>query len=319
MFDVVALGELLIDFTPNGVSDAGNELYEKNPGGAPANVLAAVSKLGKSTAFLGMVGNDSFGRFLRKVLEDQKIDTTGLAFSNDTNTTLAFVHLDVSGNRSFSFYRNPGADMMLRESDINFDIIKNAKVFHFGSISMTNEPVRSSTLAALKYAKENDLLVSYDPNLRPALWKSLDEAKENILIGMKYADILKISEEELEFITGMTDFEKGAEIIHKFGVSVVFITLGPKGCFYSYKGGTGKLDTYNVKVLDTTGAGDAFFGGILYKFCGMPIVEIQSMKKADFEKIVDFANATGALTTTKRGAIPAMPSLEEVKAMTGTV
>lgn len=313
MFDVVALGEVLIDFTPMGLSQAGNELFERNPGGAPANVLAAVKKLGKKSAFIGMVGKDQFGIFLKDILEGSGIDVSGLKFSEDVNTTLAFVHLDSKGDRSFSFYRNPGADMMISEKDLDFELIKNTKVFHFGSISLTHEPARSATLAAVKFAKDNGTIISYDPNLRPPLWKNLEDAKEKIILGLKYADILKISEEELEFITGSKDLEEGSLILSEMGIKVVLVTLGPKGCFYRYNGGTGRLNTYDTKVIDTTGAGDGFFGGVLYKLSELGLNDIDKLPKAEFEKVIDFGNAVGALATTKKGAIPAMPTIDEVK------
>lgn len=312
MFDIVAFGELLIDFIPAGISISGNEVFEKNPGGAPANVLAAVRRLGKSAAFMGMVGKDQFGNFLDEVLRSCGIDTTGLIFSKSVNTTLAFVHLDERGDRSFSFYRNPGADMMFEEKDINYELIRNSSIFHFGSVSMTSEPARSATLAAVKYAKDNGLLISYDPNLRPPLWSSMEEAKENMILGLEYADIVKISIDELKFITGTSNLEKSSDILCKAGIDTVLITLGPDGCFYSYQGGRGKVNTYDTKVVDTTGAGDAFLGGVLYKLCGYKKSEIRLMGKAEFESIIDFANAAGALTAAKRGAIPAMPTLGEI-------
>lgn len=313
MFDVAALGELLIDFTPAGLSDKGSDLFEKNPGGAPANVLAAVSKLKGSTAFIGMVGNDQFGFFLRDVLKSNDIDVSGLRFSNEANTTLAFVHLDRDGDRSFSFYRNPGADMMLDKSDVDYEIIKRSKIFHFGSISLTHEPSRRATLSAAKFAKENSVIVSYDPNYRPPLWKSPEDAKEKIVLGLKYADILKISKEELKLITGIDDLEEGSDILYKMGISIVLVTLGPHGCFYRYRGGYGEVGTYDVKVVDTTGAGDAFLGGFLYRLSGRSLHDISKLRNEEFQDIVSFGNAVGALSTTKNGAIPAMPTLEEIK------
>ncbi|MGE5581241.1 MAG: carbohydrate kinase family protein [Bacillota bacterium] len=316
MFDLLALGELLIDFTPAGLSEAGNRLFEENPGGAPANVLAAVAKLGKKSAFIGMVGKDQFGLFLKEALRQNGIETGGLKFSETANTTLAFVHLDAGGDRSFSFYRKPGADMMLTPDDLDYDLLKKARIFHFGSVSMTGEPSRSATLAAAKFAKEHGLMVSYDPNYRPPLWPSLEEARKVIISGLQYADILKVSAEELELITGTNDLAKGSASLHDQGISVVLVTLGPEGCFYRYQGGSGKLAAYEVKVIDTTGAGDAFLGGILYWFSGLSLTEIKRLNQAEFEKMVAFANAMGALSTTKKGAIPAMPSLEEVKQLT---
>lgn len=311
MFDVVALGELLIDFTPLGNSVAGNLLFERNAGGAPANVLAAVSKLGGKGAFIGKVGNDQFGHYLKRVLDENHIETSGLKFSEEVNTTLAFVHLDESGDRSFSFYRKPGADIMLSPYDLELDIINNCKIFHFGSLSMTNEPARSATLKAVEYAKEKGKLISYDPNWRPPLWKDNISAKEGMLLGLKYADILKISETELEFLTGESNLEKGSKALFDKGIKLVLVTLGSRGCFYRCASGVDHLNTYDTKVVDTTGAGDAFLGGLLYKISkiSMPLNEIDKVIITD---IVDFSNAVGALCASKRGAIPAMPILMEV-------
>jgi fructokinase len=309
MFDVVALGELLIDFTPAGQTAAGLPLFEQNPGGAPANVLVALSKLGRKCAFMGMVGNDQFGVFLRDTLVSHHVDVTGLKFSATVGTTLAFVHLLADGERSFSFYRNPGADMMLRPEDLDDHLIKNAKVFHFGSISMTDEPSRSATLAAVKVAKENGLLVSFDPNYRPLLWKSQSAAQTAIRAGLAFADLLKVSQEELKLITGSADVAKGTAFLREQGTGIVLVTLGSAGCFYSYPGGTGHLDTYQLKTVDTTGAGDAFLGGILYWASRLSKQELLTLSVPEFERIVDFANAMGALTTTKKGAIPALPDL----------
>ncbi|ADD03328.1 PfkB domain protein [Thermoanaerobacter italicus Ab9] len=312
MYDVVSLGELLIDFTPAGISENGNTLFECNAGGAPANVAAALAKLGKKSAFIGKVGNDQFGLFLMEVLKSLNVDISGLTFSKDVNTTLAFVHLDEKGDRSFNFYRNPGADMMLEEKEVNYNLIKNSKIFHFGSISMTHEPARTATIKSVKYAKENGLLISFDPNLRPPLWKELNDAKKMIQVGLNFADILKISEEELLFLTNMEDLTEGSKMLfEQYNIQLIFITLGVKGCFYRFGSNIGHVSAYDVNAIDTTGAGDAFMGGILYQI-------IEKEKKLDdytvddVEKIIDFANAAGALATTKRGAIPALPSLEEI-------
>lgn len=313
MFDVVALGELLIDFTPSGLSPTGNELFEKNPGGAPANVLAALSKLGKKTSFIGKVGKDQFGKFLENTLNTCNINTSGLVFSNEINTTLAFVHLDDKNDRTFSFYRNPGADMTLSKDEIKYQLIKDAKIFHYGSVSMTHEPSKSATMSAVKFAKENGVIVSYDPNLRVPLWGNLDEAREVILEGLKYADLLKISEEELLFLTGESDLKAGSKNIRdKFGIDLIFITLGKKGCFYRLKDSTGCSPAYAVKTVDTTGAGDAFLGGILYNIIENEIV-LSQLTVSDIEVFVDFANALGSIVTTKRGAIPAMPTFSEIE------
>ncbi len=312
MFDVVAMGELLIDFTPSGLSTSGNQLFEQNPGGAPANVLASMAKLNKKCAFIGMVGHDQFGVFLKDVLQDIGIDIRGLRQSKEYHTTLAFVHLTSDGDRSFSFYRNPGADMMLRPEDLDFEVIGQAKIFHFGSISLTSEPARSATLAAVKFAKAQGKLVSYDPNYRPLLWPCKEQAVEMMKSGLEYTDILKISENELELLTGTTDLARGSALLYKMGISVVLVTLGSEGCYYSYQGGSGKIPAFHVDTIDTTGAGDAFLGGVLYWFSQFNLLEIQKLDLDEFIKIITFANAVGGLTTTQKGAIPALPSLKEI-------
>lgn len=313
MLDLVALGELLIDFTPAGQSASGNALFERNPGGAPANVVAALTKLGGSGAFIGKVGNDQFGHFLREVLAANRIDTRGLRFSAEANTTLAFVHLDERGDRSFTFYRKLGADSLLRVEDLDLQLIDEAKIFHFGSVSLTHEPARSATLAAARYAKENGKLVSYDPNWRPPLWESEAAAKEGMSLGLRYADLVKLSEVELEFLTGEPHIDRGSGKLAELGISLVVVTLGPKGCYYRSPRGTGHLPTYDTRVVDTTGAGDAFLGGLLFQLSGLD----RSPAELDppvVTGILKFANAVGALCAAKRGAIPAMPSMEEVNA-----
>ncbi len=310
--DVVALGELLIDFTPTGNNSSNNVLFERNPGGAPANVLTAVSKLGGKCAFIGKVGNDQFGNFLKNVLEDNHIDTRGLRFSEKVNTTLAFVHLDERGDRSFSFYRSPGADLMLLPEELELNIINDCKIFHFGSLSMTDEPARSATIKAVKYAKSKGKIISYDPNWRPLLWENDISARDGMQLGLKYADILKLSETELDFLTGESNLEKGSKILFEQGIKLVLVTLGPEGCFYRCSEGCGHLNTYDTKVVDTTGAGDAFLGGLLYQISRLasPLIEIN---KAQLSDIIDFSNAVGALCASKRGAIPAMPAFSEVQ------
>ncbi|GGJ59825.1 fructokinase [Anoxybacillus voinovskiensis] len=313
MYDVTALGELLIDFTPSDHSDKGNILFETNPGGAPANVLVALSKLDKKTAFIGKVGNDQFGHFLRSVLQEHNIDTSNLLFSDHVNTTLAFVHLDENGDRSFSFYRNPGADIMLDRDEINEELIKQSRIFHFGSLSLTNDPAATATFTALLYAKKHKKIISYDPNLRIPLWESLDDAKEMMLKGLEYADIVKLSEEELEFLTGYSDVVKGTEVLHaQYDTSLIFVTLGSKGCFYRSKKDHGSKEGFRVKAIDTTGAGDAFLGGVLYKLLetNKPLHELTT---PDLVGIVTFANALGALATEEKGGIPSMPTMEQVE------
>jgi len=309
---LAALGELIIDFTPAGTSEEGGALFERNPGGAPANVLVVGSRLGLSTVFIGKVGQDAFGEFLKETIVEQGVDTRGLILTEEANTTLAFVHLSEGGERSFSFYRNPGADMLLHIEDVDEEILKGSYIFHFGSVSMTKEPARTTTLKAAERAKELGKIISYDPNLRPPLWDSLEEAREIISLGLPYADVLKISEEELEFLTGHKDPETGSKALYeKYNTPIILVTLGPDGCFYRSGERTGHMPGFKVKSVDTTGAGDAFLGGFLYQLIKSG-KEPSQLDENDLKQAVRFANAMGALTTTKRGAIPAIPSMEEV-------
>lgn len=312
MYNLCALGELLIDFVCRGKSENGREIYECNPGGAPANVLTACVKLGGSGAFIGKVGNDKFGHYLKEVLDDNMIASDGLAFSQEFNTTLAFVHLNEKGDRSFSFYRNHGADIMLTIEDLNLELIDKAKIFHFGSLSMTHEPSKSATIKALEYAKERGKIISFDPNLRPALWKNMNEAKEAMLKGITFTDILKVSEEELGFLTGNSDLAYGASFFAQAGVKITVVTLGPRGCFFSYKNGSGYIETYDTKIVDTTGAGDAFLGGLLYCISNSK-KKIEEIELDDLKNMLSFSNAVAAICASKFGAIPSMPSLEEVQ------
>ncbi len=313
MYDVTALGEVLIDFTPSGYSDRGGMCFERNPGGAPANVLACVSRLGGKTAFIGKVGNDMFGRFLSGALRDYGIDTSGLRISDSANTTLAFVQPEKDGERSFGFYRNPGADTMLEPDEIELSVLKNSRIFHFGSLSLTDEPSRTATGTALKYARENGCIISYDPNLRPPLWKSLRLAHREITSVLGLTDILKVSKEELEFITGEKDPDTATyKLYEEYKIPLILVTLGNKGCYFRNKElkGTGKA--YNVKTVDTTGAGDAFLGSFLYCMAERNIKEPGGMDLKDIEQIIAFSGAAAAISTTKRGAMPAMPELNEV-------
>jgi fructokinase len=319
VFDAVALGELLIDFTPQKDSGQGNPMFVCNPGGAPANVLAVLAMLGKRCAFIGKVGNDQFGSFLRGILDDLKINTTGLIGSNEVNTTLAFVHLNESGDRSFSFYRKPGADIMLDEQEVKFDLIKNSKVFHFGSVSLTDEPCRTATLKAVEFARNNNVLISFDPNLRVALWNNLEEAKKMIKIGLGYTDVLKISDEELEFLTDCKDLKEGTRILWKeFGIKLIFVTLGPKGCFYRRGEDTGETFAYDVDTIDTTGAGDSFLGSALFQILDRN-KKINDFSVGELDEIVDFASAASSLSTTKKGAIPSIPLLHDIKESMGQI
>lgn len=314
MLYVTALGEILIDFTSSHSFDQEKLYFEQNPGGAPANVVCCISKLGGKTAFIGKVGKDMFGSFLSEILTKQGIDTTGLKYSEEYNTTLAFVKCDEKGERSFTFYRSPGADTCLNPSEIEFKLLDSSKVFHFGSLSMTNEPSRSATLKALEYAKDKKLIISYDPNLRPALWKSVEHALEEIKSVLHMVDILKISEEELEFITGIDDNEKGSKLLcEQYKISLILVTRGGNGCYYRFKAVTGAKPAFkNLKTIDTTGAGDAFLGGFLYFVISKGILKVEDIDIPLLESSIIFANAVAAICTTRRGAIPAMPTISEV-------
>lgn len=313
MFDVVAIGELLIDFTPGGVTSDGTALFERNPGGAPGNVLAILSKMGKKTALISKVGDDQFGRFLISTMKDIGVDTRGIIITDEANTTLALVHLNNSGDRSFSFYRRPGADMLLCEDEIDLELIKNCEIFHFGTVSMTKGPSRDATLYAVRAAKKHKKLISFDPNLRAPLWDDLNDAKLMMVAGLDYADILKVSNEELEFLTGETSLEKGSGYIQdNYGTKLILVTLGAEGCFYRHRYSTGKLATYNVNTVDTTGAGDAFLGAMLYKILNSD-KSVELLDKNELESMIRFSNAAGALTTTRKGAISALPSVWDVE------
>ncbi len=312
MYDAVAIGECLIDFAPYGSSENGQALYERNAGGAPANVLAMLSKLGAKTAFIGKVGRDDFGFFLRDVLRSNSIAVEGLAFSEDIPTTLAFVHLKEDGDRSFQFYRQPGADLNLDPDDVPLQFIDRCRLLHFGSVSMTGEPSRSATLKAASYAKQQGKLVTYDPNLREPLWSSLEEAKRVILQAMPFADILKVSEEELRFLAGGLDLAEGTQWLRdQYQVPVIFVTQGKAGCFYRTREHIGQVPGYQVNAVDTTGAGDAFFGAVIARILG-DARDIRKLSAAGLEDFVRFGNAAGALTTMKKGAIPALPTREQI-------
>ena len=312
MFDVTALGELLIDFTPCGTSEAGMNLFEQNPGGAPANVLAALCNLGFQTAFIGKVGDDMHGALLKDTLDKAGIDTTGLIVDDSVFTTLAFVSLQ-NGERNFSFARKPGADTQLRPEEVKEEIVKNTKIFHCGSLSLTDEPARSATFHAVKMAKEAGALISYDPNYRAPLWNSVEEAKEQMRSMIPYADIMKISDEETALLTDYSDPKEAAQALLDQGVACVVVTLGKDGALLK----TAQVEIVEKgkerKVVDTTGAGDSFWGGILSRFAkdGISPAEITEEKAREY---VRFANAVAGLGVEKRGAIPAMPTLEQVLA-----
>lgn len=311
-YDVTALGELLIDFTYSGVSEQGNSLLEANPGGAPCNVLAMLNKCGRKTNFIGKVGKDQFGDLLRATLEDLNIGTDGLLVDDEVNTTLAFVKTFENGDRDFAFYRNPGADMMLSVDDIDEEQLKNSRIFHFGTISMTHEAVCAATERAVNVAKDNGLIVSFDPNLRIPLWKDLNRAKERMEYGLSKCDVCKISEEEVEFLTGETDIRKGVAILReRFPIKLFNVTAGADGSYAFYKDMVVYKPSFKLGgTIETTGAGDTFCGSILN---GLLDRDIDALTERDLEDILAFANAAAYLVTTKKGAIRSMPEPEEVR------
>lgn len=313
-YDVIALGEMLIDFTLNGKSGQGNQLFEANPGGAPCNVLAILRKLGKKTAFIGKVGNDQFGRLLKETIEEAGIDSSCLLMDEEVHTTLAFVHTFPDGDREFSFYRNPGADMMLREAEVDEEILRQAKIFHFGTLSMTHEDVRKATMKAVKAAKDSGAIISLDPNLRPPLWSSLELAKEQMLNAMQYCDILKISDNEIQFVTGVEDYDEGIQIIReRFHIPLVCLTLGKEGSRAYYKDMRVEAPGFAQEhVVDTTGAGDTFCGSVLNYVLEHGIEDLQ---EEELKEMLVFANAAASLITTKKGAIRSMPEKEEIERM----
>lgn len=312
IYDVTALGELLIDFTENGTSEQGNPLLEANPGGAPCNVLAMLEKLGKKTAFIGKVGKDMFGEQLKTAVEEVGIDTRNLVMDEEVHTTLAFVHTYPDGDRDFSFYRNPGADMMLKKEEVDEDLIRGAKIFHFGTLSSTHEGVREATRYAIDVAKEAGCIVSFDPNLRPPLWKSLDEAKAEIEYGLSKCDILKISDNEVEFLFGTTDYDEGARLIReKYQIPLVLITLGKDGSRAYYKDLRVEVPGFvQEHTIETTGTGDTFCANSLNY-----ILEhgMEELTEENLKELLTFANAAASLITTRKGALRVMPTREEIK------
>jgi len=317
MFDVIAVGELLIDFLPAGMTENGLSLFSSNPGGAPANVLAMLAKLGAKTAFIGKVGKDGFGRFLKTTLDNAGIDTSNLLMSSTERTTLAFVHLDEKGERSFSFYRKHCADVNLNAGELNRKMLNSCRFLHFGSVSLTDEPSRTATLEAARIAKELGAIISYDPNYRPALWDNEQEAGKYMLEAMEYADLVKVSEEELLILTGCKDFSQGADKLLAIGPSVIFVTCGEKGSYVFTKSCCANHGGYRVKAVDTTGAGDTFVGAMLWQLKDMSLEEISQICPEKWKELLAFSNAAGALVTTKKGAIPAMPDLDTVNAFLG--
>ena len=311
-FDVVALGELLIDFTENGTSVQGNPVYEANPGGAPCNVLSMLNKVGKRTAFIGKVGQDIFGKRLKAVLEETGIDVSNLIMDADVRTTLAFVETFADGDRDFSFYRNPGADMMLREEELDTDLLKNTRIFHFGTLSMTHEEVRNATKTAIRVAKESGALVSFDPNLREPLWKSLDEAKEQVAYGLSQCDILKISDNEIRWFTGEEDFDAGiAKLRGEYDIPLIMLSMGKDGSRAYYKDLRVEVAPFlQENTIETTGAGDTFGGCCLYHVLKYGL---EHFDEANLKEMLKFSNAAASIITTRKGALRVMPTVDEVE------
>ena len=314
MFSVSALGELLIDFTDAGTSAGGQRLFERNAGGAPANVLVALERLGHRTAFLGKVGCDMHGAFLRATLEEQGVDTTGLISDPDTFTTLAFVALSADGEREFSFARKPGADTRITPDELARDVIAASRVFHVGSLSLTDEPARSATLEALRVAREAGCVTSYDPNYRANLWPSVEAAVEQMRAVVPQMDLMKLSDEECELLTGEKDPEAAAGALLELGPKVVAVTLGGAGAYVRCTDGGATVPGFAADAVDATGAGDSFWGGFLAGFCesGKRPEEVGVEDAAGFARL---GNAVASLCVRKRGAIPAMPTRAEVEAL----
>ena len=315
-YDVTALGELLIDFTENGVSGQGNPLFEANPGGAPCNVLAMLTKLGHKTAFIGKVGDDFFGKQLKEAIEEVGIDSTGLCMDKEIHTTLAIVHTYPDGDRDFSFYRNPGADMMLKESEVKEELIKESKLFHFGTLSMTHEDVRKATKKAIQIAEEAGNIISFDPNLREPLWNSLDEAKEQILYGLSHCHILKISDNEIQWLTGQEDYSDGVKwILERYQIPLILVSMGKEGSRAYYGGKMVEVKPFIQKnTIETTGAGDTFCGCVLHYICEHGL---ENLTEENLFEMLQFANAAASIITTRKGALRVMPEEKEIAGLLG--
>lgn len=311
MYKISALGEALIDFTPSGVSEAGMKLFEQNPGGAPANALAVFAKFGEKAAFIGKVGNDMHGLFLKETMENAGIDTNGLIVAEDVFTTLAFVSLKENGEREFSFARKPGADTCLTEEEVDISIIENTDIFHVGSLSLTDEPSRSATFYALEKAKEFGKIISYDPNYRALLWESKDKAIEGMRSVLDYVDVMKLSDEETLLLTDIEEPQMAAKALLNKGMSIVVVTLGADGAYICTKEGGAFVPGFASDVVDTTGAGDSFWGGFLYQLSksGKRPEEVSLEEAKTYAR---FGNAVASLCVEKRGGIPAIPTMEQV-------
>ena len=312
-YDVTALGELLIDFTENGLSEQGNPLLEANPGGAPCNVLSMLNRLGHSTGFIGKVGKDHFGDMLEAAAKEVGIDTSGLCRDDKVHTTLAFVHKLADGDRDFSFYRNPGADMMLSADEVNTELIRNCRIFHFGTLSMTDTVCREATRYAIKAAEAAGVLRSFDPNLREPLWKSLDEAREQVSYGMEHCDILKISDNELWWFTGEEDFDKGISIIsERYHIPLILLSMGKDGSRAYCGGKCAEVKGFvRTDTIETTGAGDTFCACVLHYVLQKGL---KAFTEEEMTEMLRFANMAASIVTTRKGALRVMPTLDEVNA-----
>ncbi|OPH48197.1 sugar kinase [Paenibacillus ferrarius] len=314
-YDAVALGEYLIDFTPHGLSESGQLMFERNPGGAPVNVLAAMAKLGMKTGFIGKVGTDPFGVYLRQALLEQGVSDSGLVVSDEAHTTMAFIHLDEQGERSFHFSRKPGADQLLREDEVDPAMLEGTRIFHFGSISMTAEPSYTATIQSAQRAKASGVLISYDPNWRPSLWENEQHARETIQVGLSFADIVKVSDEEIVFLTGQQDLELASrQLMERYSIQLLLVTAGAKGSFYRMSSWWGLVDSFSVQTIDTTGAGDGFFGAFLFRIVKLG-KSLLAWSEEDLCNALIFANAAGALAATRKGAIPSLGTLEEINTL----
>ena len=310
--DVVALGELLIDFTENGISSQGNPLFEANPGGAPCNVLAMLTKLGHKTAFIGKVGNDFFGKQLEDAIKEIGINVTGLKKDDKVHTTLALVHTYPDGDRDFSFYRDPGADMMLTEEEIPEELILETRIFHFGTLSMTHEKVRRATKKAVAIAKQAGAIISFDPNIREPLWNSMDEAREQVLYGLGQCHILKISDNEIQWLTGEEDYSDGVNWIReRYQIPLILVSMGREGSRAYYNEMMVEVKPFlQDNTIETTGAGDTFCGCVLHYVCEHGI---NGLKEENLAEMLTFANAAASIITTRKGALRVMPEEKEIK------
>lgn len=310
MIDITAVGEILIDLTQSGTNELGIPVFAANPGGAPANLAVAASRLGASSAFIGKVGTDSYGTFLRNTLIENNVDVSGMVVDQVNRTTLAVVAVDKTGERTFSFYRDPSADVNLRAEEISEEHLKNTRFLHFGSVSLTTDPARTATLYAAETAKKHGAIISYDPNYRASLWSDEATAIQRMLEPLPMVDVLKVSDEELPLLTGTEDLAEGSAMLAAKGIRLVLVTLGANGAYYRFGAHTGHIPGVKVKVGDTNGAGDTFFGATLAQLAKLE--NLDALTPEALETILTVSNRAAAITTSRHGAIPAMPTAEEV-------